>query len=101
MTTDLAAARAARDAGIALAEDADTDGWDSAVIDQAIRERVERGEPFSANDIRDRLPDVRSALMGARFMAARKRGLIVRIGYVPSTDRRTHAHPITLWQGAT
>lgn len=92
------AARAERDAAIALAVDADRDGWDRKVIDQAIEAFAGTGRPFSANHIRDVLPEVRRPLIGARFFAASVRGLIREVGRVASTQRSTHAHKIALWQ---
>lgn len=87
------------DEAIQRVEDS-ADAWDRHVIDQAIREVAARGVPFSSNDVRPLLPAVRSALIGARFLAARKRGEIRRIGYVPSTDPGTHSHPVALWEKA-
>lgn len=95
----IAAARAARDAGIAQAEDADRTGWDKSLIDQAVEAFAEAGEPFSANDIRELIGDVRSALIGARFLAAANAGRIRRIGLVTSTKKNTHAKPVACWIG--
>lgn len=104
----VAEARLERDMAINLAEDADRDGWDRKVIDQAIHAFAAQGRPFSANDLRELLPDVRQPLIGARFLAAANRGVIRRVGYTPSTQKSTHAHPIAVWvranhqsQGAT
>lgn len=97
----IAKARAARDEGMAAAEDADRDGWDTKVIDQAIRALIDTGRPFSANDLRQLLPDVRQPLIGARVRAAGTRGDTRRVGYVPSTLESTHGHPIAVWVRAT
>lgn len=92
--------QALRDEGVARVEAA-SDDQDRAVIDQAIRAVAERGEPFSANDVRPLLPPgIRPALVGARFLAASKRRQIVKVGWVPSTDPGTHAHPVALWVAA-
>lgn len=77
--------------------DENADDWAKSVIDRAIREVAARGVPFSANDVRPLLPDVRAALVGARFMAAAKSGVIRKVGYVPSSDRGTHGHHIAQW----
>lgn len=95
----VAEARQERDEKIAMAEDADVTGWDKAVIDQAIEAFATAGEPFSANDLRPLLPEVRSALMGARFLAAVNRGQIRRVGFVTSTKRNTHAKPVGSYIG--
>lgn len=92
--------QALRDEGIARVEGA-ADDWERAVIDQAIRAVADRGRPFSANDVRPLLPaGVRPALIGARFRTAALHGVISRIGYTPSTDPGTHAHPVALWAPA-
>lgn len=95
----IAAARAARDAGIAMAEDADRSGWDKALIWQAIEAFAATMRPFSANDIRPLLGDVRPALMGGRFMAAAKAGVIRRVGRVTSRKENTHLKDIARWIG--
>jgi hypothetical protein len=88
-----------RDAALQLVEDS-SDEWDRAVIDQGIAALNARGLPWSANDLRPLLPEVRPALIGARFLAAAKRGEMFRAGYVTSTDPGTHARPIVLWRPA-
>lgn len=95
----IAAARAARDAGIAMAEDADVTGWDKAVIDQAIEAFAATMRPFSANDIRPLLGDVRASLMGARFLGAANAGRIRRVGRVTSRKENTHLKDIARWIG--
>lgn len=98
--TQLELGQALRDKGIARVECA-ADDQDRAVIDQAIRVVADRGRPFSANDVRPLLPPgIRPALIGARFLAASKRRQIRKLGWVPSTDPGTHAHPVALWEAA-
>lgn len=87
-----------RDEEMALVEAA-SDEMARAVVDQAITLYAASGRPFSANSLRDLLPDVRPALLGARFYAAARRGLIRRIGYEQSTLRSTRRHPIAVWVG--
>lgn len=84
---------------MAQAEDAGS-AWDKALIDQAIDAFAAFGQPFSANNLRDLLPDVRQSLMGSRFYAASVQERIVRVGVVTSTKENTHAKPIELWLGA-
>jgi hypothetical protein len=92
--------RALRDRGIGLVEAA-SDEASREAIDQAIRDMIARGRPFSANDIRPLLPlGIRPALVGARFLAASKRKQIRKVGWITSTDPRTHAHPIAVWEAA-
>lgn len=99
MTEQLTLGEHLRDEGIARAEAA-SDDWQRAVIDQAIREVAARGRAFSANDCRPLLPPgIRPALIGARFLAASKRGQIRKVGWVASTDPGTHSHPVAQWVG--
>lgn len=71
-----------------------------AAVDSLIARYARAGEPFSANSIRSQLPEgLRSAAVGGRFRTAARRGLIRPVGYVPSTDARTHGHPVRVWQG--
>ena len=75
--------------------------WDTAVLDQAIDAIGGDGRPFSANDLRDEFPDVTGPIVGARFNAAAKRGVIVDTGKrVPSTLPSTKGHEVRRWRGA-
>lgn len=97
MTEQLELGQELRDEGIARVEAAADDGQRS-VIDQALAAVAARGQTFSANDVRPLLPPgIRPALVGARFMAASRRGEIRKVGWVASTDPGTHAHPVALW----
>lgn len=71
-----------------------------ARIDAAIRRVAARGGVFSANDVRPLIPDVRGGVVGARFNAAARSGLIVRVGYVASSKGNTHGHPVAEWRAA-
>jgi hypothetical protein len=95
------AAEAARDAGIAQAEESELSSWNRALIDQAIDAFAsDMHRPFSANDLRHLLPDVPSPLMGARFQhAANNRKVIREIGRVKSTKKNTHAKSVGLYIG--
>lgn len=87
-----------RDQALELVEEC-SDDWDRAVIDQGIATLNARGLPWSANHLRPLLPPVRPALVGARFLAAAKRGEMRRVGWVISTDPGTpHGRPIALWE---
>jgi hypothetical protein len=92
---------AARNEGIAQAEDADRSGWNKALIDQAIDALALTRQPFSANDVRVLLPDdLPGPLFGARFQhAANNRGVIRFHGWTSSSKKNTHAHPIKVWIG--
>lgn len=94
---EVALARMERDAAINLAEEADLTGWDRKIIDQAIKAFARQGRPFSSNDLRELLPDVRPALIGARFLAASNAGRIRKVGLTPSTKKNTHAKDVAVW----
>ena len=83
--------------GMARAE-AHADPSDRARIDAAIRTVAARGAAFSANDVRPLIPNAHGPLVGARFNAAARSGLIYRVGYESSTKANTHAHPIATWR---
>lgn len=68
-----------------------------ADVDRALDRLILAGVPFSANELRPLVAQVRPALIGARVRAAATAGRIVRTGYVPSTSPRTHAHPVAVW----
>ena len=95
----IAEARAAMELGLAEATDADArrGGWETKLIDQALTAFANAGEPFSANDIRDLLPEVNNALIGARFAAAQNTGWLRPVGLVASTKKNTHTKRINLW----
>lgn len=99
----IAAAVAERDAALehVTAADERKGGWETRLIDQAIAAFADYGRPFSANDLRELLPEVNPALMGARFGAAATTGLIRSAGLVPSTKKNTHAKRICLWVRGT
>lgn len=53
-----------------------SDEWDRRVIAAVIRAFAAQGKPFSINDCRDHLPEVRKALISRGFIAAQRDGLI-------------------------
>jgi hypothetical protein len=85
--------------GIARA-DAAADPDARAAIDAAIARLAATGEEWSANELRVHVPGITGAIMGARFSAAAKAGLIRDTGKrVPSTLGSTHAHEVRVWVG--
>lgn len=72
---------------------------EAAAVDAAIRRLAATGRPFSANDARV-IHGVTGGVVGARFTAARKAGLIVHVGYEQSSKASTHAHPVAIWRAA-
>lgn len=79
-----------------------TDDWWSASARQAIGYLAQDGKPFSADDVHALgVPDPDSpARWGAAFSAARKAGLIVPDGYVPSQRAGRNGSVIRQWKGA-
>lgn len=96
-----AAGRAARDEGIDQVTDS-ADPRTILAIDAEIRKANESGEPWSANDIRDRFPVSDEHLVGARVRAAATRRPREQypVDRVQSSLVSTHAHEIRVWQGA-
>ena len=90
-----------RDTGMAAVEAA-ADPRVIAIIDKHIADMNASGRPWSANDLRDRLPTCDHHLIGARVRAAAMRRPLEqeRVGYVPSSLPSTHGHPIAVWLGA-
>jgi hypothetical protein len=91
-----------RDQGMASVENG-TDPRLILTVDALIAEFNEMGRDWSANDLRDRLPVVPPALIGARVKAAtmRKPMEMRRVGWVLSDLPSTKSKPIGLYRGAT
>lgn len=99
----VAAAREARDEGIAQVENA-ADPRVILAIDAEIQKAIASGRRFSANTIRDKFPVCDEHLVGGRVNSfANKRvdghALMVAIGREPSSLKSTHAHEIKVWLG--
>lgn len=88
--------RAEKERGQAIATSASLD--DAGRVDAAIRLLAATGREFSSNEARG-LHGVTGPVVGARFTAARKAGLIRSVGFIESTAESTHAHPVRLWVG--
>ena len=86
-------------AGIAATTGA-ASGDDKARIDAAIARWAATGREFSANDLRREFAGVSGPVVGGRFNAAAKRGLIRDTGRrVASTLASTNGHEVRLWIG--
>lgn len=92
---------AARDEGMARAEEADRSGWNKALIDQGIDALAATRMPFSSNDLRVLLPDdLPGPLFGARFSHALNNRQVIRfIGTTRSTKKNTHGKAVNLYVG--
>lgn len=97
----VAEARQRRDDGTAVADHA-ADVVIRRALADAIEARATTGHTFTSDDIHADVGPVLDAwpqLLGARFNAAAKAGLIVRVGYRQSTRPSRHAAVIAMWQG--
>lgn len=94
--------RSVKAAGIARAE-AGTDDWWKDCCDRAIAALAATGLPFQAADLADLgLPDAdHPNRMGARFLAAARRGVIEPIGYAPSKRPSTACSAVRVWRGTS
>lgn len=71
------------------------------MIDDLIAEANATGQPWSANDIRERVPVVSRGLVGSRVKAAsqRKPSCMHWVGAEPSDLPSTHGKDIAIWCG--
>ncbi|MCP3820115.1 hypothetical protein NLX86_19040 [Streptomyces sp. A3M-1-3] len=82
-----------------LADIAAQSSWDQFLVEQAVYAFGLANETFSANDMRDVLPDLGHGYLGAAINALRQGGVIEHTRqYVPSTSPATHGHPIAVWR---
>ena len=89
-----------RDRGIKLVDSHTDSAWRDAV-DEVIRAMAESGGEFTAEDVRVWVgaPPHPNA-MGARFMAARKAGLLELVGYRKALRAEAHARALAVYRGA-
>jgi hypothetical protein len=98
---DLIAARAARDHGMALAEESELTNWTEAA-DRAIRELIREGVPFSSDDICARVGrPYHPAAVGALFARAVRSGRLEEVGRVQSTRVEARGRKIPVYVGVT
>lgn len=91
-----------RDHGMLIADLVQPDQW-RAAVDERIAALAATGQPFTADDVSAVVgdsPTGSQGAMGARFNAAARRKVIVRVGYVPSRRTSVHMHPVAQWVGA-
>lgn len=88
----------ARDEALAAAEAANRDAMRAAL--RIIRETALSQPVFNSNATRPRmkLAQIPGQVIGAAYRQALKDRVIRRIGYVPSTDPGTHAHPVAEYE---
>lgn len=88
----------ARDEGMAATVEANPDAMRAAL--RIIRETALSQPVFNSNATRPRmkLAQIPGQVIGAAYRQALKDRVIRRIGYVPSTDPGTHAHPVAEYE---
>lgn len=74
-----------------------SDEWDNRVIRQCIEAFALQGRPFSANDMRPLLPEVRKCLISRRLIDAQKDGLIRYGGVTPSSLKSTKSARVNVY----
>ncbi|KAA6216444.1 hypothetical protein [Streptomyces filamentosus] len=82
-----------------LEELADQSSWDRFLVEQAVYHFGTRHNEFSANDLRDVLPELAHGFLGAAINSLRTAGVIEHTGrVVPSTLASTHGHRLGVWR---
>ncbi|MGA4875921.1 hypothetical protein [Streptomyces lydicamycinicus] len=73
--------------------------WDRFLVQQAVFAFGLTRDTFSANDLREVLPELSHGFLGAAINGLRQGGVIEHTRqYVPSTSPATHGHPIAVWR---
>lgn len=89
---------ASADKDMLLADIAKSSEWSQFIVEQAVYAFGLANDEFSANDLREVLPELGRGFLGAAFNALRMGGVIEHTGqYVPSTSPATRAHPVAVW----
>ncbi|MGW3428004.1 hypothetical protein ACWDHW_08605 [Streptomyces melanosporofaciens] len=73
--------------------------WDRFLVEQAVYHYGLACDEWSANDLREVLPEMGHGYLGAAINALARGGVIRKTGQlVPSTQASTHGHGIYVWQ---
>lgn len=90
---------AAAEKDLLLEDIANQSSWDQFLVEQAVFAFGLINDTFSANDLRDVLPELGHGFLGAAFNSLRQGGVITHTRhYVPSTSPATHGHPVAIWR---
>lgn len=82
-----------------LASIAGASDWDRFLVEQAIYHYGLANHEFSANSLREVLPEMGHGYLGAAIGALHKAGVIEHTGqWVPSTSGPTKGHRISCWR---
>jgi len=89
-----------RDAGTSQVSANTPDDWKIA-CDRVIQKFAAADRTFTAEDVRAVVgdPPNHPNAMGARFLAAAKAQLIVRVGYCTPARSSRHANALAVWRG--
>lgn len=72
--------------------------WDRFLVEQAVFHFGLACDEWSANDLRDLLPEMAHGFLGAAINALARGGVIAKTGQiVPSTSGPTHGHGLYVW----
>ncbi len=95
----LAEQLAARHRDATLAEIVKGSSWDRYVVMQVVLLHGSSHDTWSANNIRDLLPEQGRGFLGAAINGLRVAGIIARVWgeEVPSTLESTHGHGLRVW----
>lgn len=82
-----------------LTEIVQRSAWDRYVVMQVVLLHGSTHDTFSANEIRDLLPDIGKGYLGAAINGLRGSNIIARVPVdgVPSTLANTHGHRLAIW----
>lgn len=73
--------------------------WDRFLVEQAVWHYGLKHGEFSANSLRDVLPELGHGYLGAAINSLRTAGIIRHTGrVVPSTSPATHGHRLAVWE---
>lgn len=90
---------AAADKNTTLEQIVQADTWDRFLVEQAVFHFGLACDEWSANDLRDVLPELGHGYLGAAINSLRTARIIAHTGQmVPSTSPDTHGHRIAVWE---
>ncbi|WP_263165440.1 hypothetical protein [Streptomyces sp. SCSIO ZS0520] len=90
---------AAADRDLTLADITAASTWDRFLVEQAAYAFGLAHAEFSANQLRDVLPEQGHGYLGAALNSLRSAGIIAHTGrHVPSTSTATKGHRLAIWE---
>jgi hypothetical protein len=90
---------AADERDLTLKSIADQSSWDRFLVEQAVFVIGQSLDEWSANDLRDLLPEMGHGYLGAAITSLRSAGIITRTGQdVASTSAATKGHALRQWR---